>query len=135
MGKIISTHNMVGFLLDKSLPLKPFRMNTSPVHGINAYENSNATPEIASDANKGSPSLRQALASTEMQAIDSTLSEYVSEDVRACIVPTVHSSSTPLFATLLLTARYSVDLRSLEQLAAAGAGSAGEGTFERRLGT
>lgn len=50
-------------------------MNTSPVHGINAYENANATPEMASEANNGSPSLRQALTSTEMQAMDKTLSE------------------------------------------------------------
>jgi hypothetical protein len=50
-------------------------MKTSPVHGINAYENANATPEMASEANNGSPSLRQALTSTEMHAKDKTLSE------------------------------------------------------------
>lgn len=103
-------------------------MKTSPVQGINAYEKANATPEMASDANNGSPSLRQALTSTEMQAMDNTLSEYASVDVRACIVPTVYSTRTPLLATLVLTAQYAVDLRSLEQLAAAGqrAGSTGE---------
>lgn len=81
-------------------------MKTSPVHGIKAYEKANATPEMASDANNGSPSLRQALTNTEMQAMDSTLNEYVSVDVRACIVPTVHSTCTPLLATLVLTAQY-----------------------------
>ena len=50
-------------------------MNTSAVHGINAYEKANATPEMASEANNGSPSLRQALTNTEMQAMDNTLSE------------------------------------------------------------
>jgi hypothetical protein len=122
-----STHNIVGFLLDRSLPPKPRRRNTSPVHGINAYEKANATPEMASEANNGSPSLRQALTSTEMQAMDNTLSEYVSVDVSACIVPNVHSSCTALLATLLSTARYVVDLRLLEQLAAADADAISRG--------
>jgi len=69
-------------------------MNTSPVHGINAYEKANATPEMASEANNGSPSLRQALTSTEMQAMDKTLSEYVSVGVSACMMPTVYSLRT-----------------------------------------
>jgi hypothetical protein len=60
---------------------------------MSAYEKANATPEIASEANNGSPSLRHALTSTEMHAIDNTLSEYVSADVSVCISPTVQSSS------------------------------------------
>jgi hypothetical protein len=63
---------------------------------MSAYEKANATPEIASEANNGSPSLRHALTNTEMHAIDNTLSEYVSVEVSACISPTVQSSSTCL---------------------------------------
>ena len=64
-------------------------MNTSPVHGISAYVKANATPAIASEANSGSPSLRQALTSTAMQAMESTLSEDVSVLLRGCISSTV----------------------------------------------
>jgi hypothetical protein len=101
-------------------------MKTSPVQGINAYENANATPEMASEANNGSPSLRQALTSTEMQAIDKTLSEYVSVDVSACMMPALHSSRTASACHTVVDCPVSSGLRVLEQLAAADAGSAGE---------
>jgi len=68
-------HISIGLFFDISLPLYPRFMNKSPVHRINAYAKANATPEIASEANKGSPSLLQALMSTAMQAMDKMLSE------------------------------------------------------------
>jgi hypothetical protein len=70
--------------------LKPRRIKTSPVHGISAYENANATPEMARDANNGSPSLRHALTSTEMHTTDRRLSEYASVEVSASMFPAVN---------------------------------------------
>lgn len=83
-------------------------MNTSPVHGISAYENANAKPEIASDANSGSPSLRQALTNTATQAMDSTLSEETSVEDRA------RMTAADVLQIFLRTASLSV--RNIQQI-------------------
>lgn len=93
MLAIPSTYISVGFFLDKSLPLNPRRINTSPVHCITAYANAKARPDIAKEAYNGSPSLRQALTSTEMQTMDNKPSEDVSVELKPCILSTaLHTS-------------------------------------------
>ena len=61
-------------------------MKTSPVHLIKAYVKENAAPDMAKDANKGSPSHFQALIKTAIQAIERMLREYTSVLLRSCIL-------------------------------------------------
>jgi hypothetical protein len=71
-----------------SLPLYPLFMNTSPVHRSRAYENANAIPLMASEANKGSPSLFQALLRIAKHVVDKMPSDHVSVPLNSGILHT-----------------------------------------------
>jgi hypothetical protein len=53
-------------------------MNASPVHRITAYDDENASPLNASDANTGAPSLFQVLESMPRLATEQASSDHVS---------------------------------------------------------
>jgi hypothetical protein len=61
-----------------SLPFCPARMNASPVHLITAYDEENARPLNASDANIGAPLLIQVLYSTPKLAVEQASSDHAS---------------------------------------------------------
>ena len=72
------TDNSIGCFFDMSFPFRPTRMNASPVHLMIAYDDENANPLKASDANTGAPSLLQVLESTPRLAAEQANSDHAS---------------------------------------------------------
>jgi hypothetical protein len=72
------TDSSMGCFFDISFPFRPTRMNASPVHLMMAYDDENAKPLKAIDANTGAPSLLHVLESTPRLAAEQANSDHVS---------------------------------------------------------
>lgn len=72
------TDSSMGCFFDISFPFRPTRIKASPVHLIIAYDDENANPLKASDANTGAPSLLQVLESTPRLAAEHANSDHAS---------------------------------------------------------